>query len=144
MGLRYLDVCSGISAPTMACAKCGVTKPETDFHKQGRRGRHSWCRDCFNAYARETRNRKVSPQQRERNNLWTRYRLRPEDLAQMLAAQHGLCGICRQPPRRPVVDHDHETGAVRGILCHHCNIRLPTVEDSAFVASALRYLGRGE
>lgn len=49
---------------------------------------------------------------------------------------------CGCEPRRPVVDHDHETGIVRGIICHACNIKLPAVEDAGFLAAALRYLGR--
>lgn len=126
------------------CAKCSAYKPLTDFHRQrtGPNLRHSWCKECFNAYAREHRNRKVTPEQRKANNLWTRYRLRADDLEQMVADQGGVCAICGTPPDRPVVDHNHETGEARGILCHGCNIKLPAIEDAAFLASALRYLGR--
>lgn len=127
-----------------ACTKCGVTKPLGEFHKQptGPSLRHSWCKTCFNTNARETRNRKVTPEQRARNNLWTRYRLRPDDLERMLADQGGVCAICRDAPERPVVDHNHETGEARGILCHGCNIKLPAIEDSTFLSAALHYLGR--
>jgi hypothetical protein len=41
---------------------------------------------------------------------------------------------------RPVVDHDHATGQVRGILCHPCNIKLPSVEDSGWMMLAFAYL----
>jgi hypothetical protein len=44
--------------------------------------------------------------------------------AMALEAQHGLCAICRRPPRaaqRLAVDHDHKTGLWRGLLCFACN-----------------------
>lgn len=46
-----------------------------------------------------------------------------EDYDRMLAEQGGVCAICGNPPkaRRLDVDHDHRTGAVRGLLCHRCN-----------------------
>ena len=48
----------------------------------------------------------------------------------MLAAQHGGCALCGAPPTRNrlAVDHDHETGRVRGILCMPCNRTLGLVE----------------
>jgi hypothetical protein len=38
----------------------------------------------------------------------------------MLEAQGGVCAICKAAPAAHV-DHDHETGAVRALLCFHCN-----------------------
>lgn len=140
--MRYLSICSGIEAATVACARCSAKKPVDAFHRNGQRGRHSWCKDCYNAWARDHRNRKISPEARVRNNLWSRYRLRPEDVEAMLADQNGLCALCGNEPTRPVIDHNHETGEARGVICHGCNIKLPAVEDSEFLAAALRYLGR--
>jgi hypothetical protein len=42
----------------------------------------------------------------------------------MFQAQGGVCAICNQPPspgRNLSVDHNHETGEVRGLLCVGCN-----------------------
>lgn len=47
------------------------------------------------------------------------YGLSDQDYAALLAYQGGRCYICQRVPRsrRLAVDHDHETGAVRGLLC---------------------------
>lgn len=41
----------------------------------------------------------------------------------MLAQQGGVCALCGSPPKRYrlAVDHDHETGKIRGLLCTPCN-----------------------
>lgn len=51
------------------------------------------------------------------------YGLAPGQYDQMLENQDGRCAICRRKPRnrRLAVDHDHNTGTVRGLLCHTCN-----------------------
>lgn len=62
----------------------------------------------------------------------------------MLAAQGGGCFICGRPPRDDIslhVDHDHSTGALRGILCFCCNNALADFqEDPALLARAVTYL----
>lgn len=135
--MRYLSVCSGIEAATKTCAKCKVEKPVAEFHKQGARGRHSYCKPCFNGRPRK---RTPSPNKRG-HNFKARYGITTLEADAMLASQGGVCAICGEEPKRPVVDHDHATGAVRGILCHGCNIKLPAVENPKFLRSALEYLG---
>lgn len=62
---------------------------------------------------------------------------------EMLASQNGLCDICGKPPdrRRLVVDHDHHTGVIRGLLCHGCNLALGKFgDDIAGIEKVLSYL----
>ena len=48
----------------------------------------------------------------------------------MLERQAGLCPICRRGlGDKPHVDHDHETGEVRGLLCFTCNVGLGNFGD---------------
>lgn len=61
-----------------------------------------------------------------------RYGISPEDFQGMLEAQAGLCAICCEPMRPgrwTHVDHNHETGRVRGLLCHSCNLGIGHLKE---------------
>ena len=68
----------------------------------------------------------------------------PAEYARMLAAQNGHCALCPNTPktRRLSVDHDHRTGAVRGLLCYRCNRALPAYLPAEWFARAAEYVGR--
>ena len=58
-----------------------------------------------------------------------------------------VCGICGRPPgprRRLDRDHDHRTGAARGLLCHLCNRSLPARVDARWLRRAAAYLDQAE
>lgn len=64
----------------------------------------------------------------------------------LLEAQHGVCAICGQVDTTAKqilsVDHCHDTGKVRGLLCHHCNVGLGHFRnDPALLSRAAEYLG---
>ena len=53
-----------------------------------------------------------------------RYGITLEDYESLYREQQGLCTICGKPPKpnqRLYVDHDHQTGKVRKLLCQGCN-----------------------
>lgn len=81
---------------------------------------------------------------RKYQNLKTRYGLTPDQYDQMMKDNNGLCALCDCPMERPVVDHDHATGQVRGVICHPCNIKLPAIEDMGWVMLAWAYLERDQ
>jgi hypothetical protein len=69
----------------------------------------------------------------------------------MRTAQGGACAICRQefsalPSRHEHVDHCHATRAIRGLLCHGCNVSLGQFrDDPTILARAIQYLtGAGQ
>ena len=50
--------------------------------------------------------------------------------ADLLLRQGGRCAICQLPVKRDCLDHDHSTGAVRGVCCSGCNAVLGKIENS--------------
>lgn len=118
------------------------------------------CRDCDLAYQREyrkhhpdRRKRRLTPDQRLRVNesarrhlLQKKYGLTMEGFEALVAKQQGACASCGRafgttPSTRPNVDHDHETGEIRGVLCHGCNAGIGLLGDSMEgVQQALNYL----
>jgi Recombination endonuclease VII len=68
-----------------------------------------------------------------KHRLRTKYGMSVDDYDAMLAKQGGCCAVCRtdDPGGTTIwcVDHDHETGEVRGLLCRACNIALGAVRD---------------
>jgi hypothetical protein len=67
-----------------------------------------------------------------KSHLKRKYGITPAEYDAMLAAQGGVCLICREKPGDlPLhVDHDHETGAVRSLLCVRCNNALGLFQES--------------
>jgi len=76
-------------------------------------------------------------------NLKKKYGITVEDFNQMLKKQNNKCAICNEEfnkDYKPCVDHNHETGEVRGLLCRKCNLALYVVENKYFVLKAQEYL----
>ena len=75
--------------------------------------------------------------------LRQKYGISIEEYEQMLATQGGRCAICGESSKRLVVDHCHETGSVRSLLCNRCNLSLGAFEDNVdILMSAIEYLNR--
>ena len=69
----------------------------------------------------------------------------PEDYDKMFQEQNGRCLICGSEQngkkKNFCVDHDHETGKVRGLLCHNCNVTVGLMKDSpSLLRQAADYL----
>lgn len=61
----------------------------------------------------------------------------------VLLDQKGLCPICGDPVVEPCIDHDHETGKRRGILCRKHNALLGMANDNLeILKNAVAYLQR--
>jgi hypothetical protein len=103
-------------------------------------------KEGLNDRARESwaRNKHNKPCIQRRRRLKRVYGLTEEQVDSMLIEQNGLCAMCNRVmsgSKDPVIDHNHVTGKVRGLLHHRCNVGLPYIEDALFRANALTYLG---
>jgi hypothetical protein len=78
-----------------------------------------------------------------KNAQRARYGLPADELVRLEEEQGGACAICRIiPVTRLHIDHDHVTGAVRGLLCRNCNMALGLFHDDAdALTRAVAYLG---
>lgn len=94
------------------CCRCDETLSVESFNRNATSssGYNSWCKGCTKSYQRDM--------QYQRN-----FGINTEIYEEMLAEQSGVCAICKRPPKnnRLSVDHDHDTGAIRGLLCPPCN-----------------------
>lgn len=97
------------------CGRCKENKPVDDFYKKswGKFGVDNWCKECCKEYNKEY-------------ILMRLYGLTLYEYEELSDLQGGLCAICRKPPQknRLAVDHCHDTGEIRGLLCSSCNQNL--------------------
>lgn len=78
---------------------------------------------------------------RRKRDLTKTYGITFDDYKRIWFEQNGCCGICRRfqkEIKRPLfVDHCHETGKLRGLLCHNCNAALGLLKEDVTVMQNL-------
>jgi hypothetical protein len=80
------------------------------------------------------------------SQLKHRYGITLGDYNSLLSKQENRCAICDNKFLYSLfVDHDHETGGVRGLLCRQCNTLLGLAKDSSWLLTeAILYLSKSE
>lgn len=124
------------------CPDCESFKALEEFpaNRSGRNGRGGYCKPCHNA--RTHANRVKNHGSTRDFHLRRRYGINSVDYDRILAEQGGLCAGCHKVAPAHV-DHDHETGKVRGLLCFNCNQALGNLRDDLQVIDSLgTYLSR--
>jgi hypothetical protein len=111
------------------CIRCGEIKQSSEFFSKEDTRDHlsSYCKKCHLSYKRENYNAKVI----KGYHLKRVYKITLKDYQDLFLVQGGVCAICHNPEtnvyakngliRDLAVDHEHETGRVRGLLCRRCN-----------------------
>ncbi|WP_112468136.1 endonuclease VII domain-containing protein [Streptomyces triticisoli] len=111
------------------CARCRRELPLTAFarDKNRRDGLRVRCRECVAehsaAHSRRRREAMGKPVRVKR-----RYGITEAERDMLVASQRGVCCICLPAPPAHV-DHCHETGRVRGVLCFSCDAALGQFKD---------------
>ena len=140
------------------CSGCDETKSIASFGKQKSRpdGVEYRCKKCMQIYRKKRYSnpkikskllkstatwREKNPDSDANNHLIRKYGISLEQYNKMYQLQKGLCGICgkkestrrrkkTQGDERLAVDHCHETGVVRGLLCFKCNTAIGSLGDN--------------
>ena len=93
---------------------------------------------------REKNRKTLSDKERHR-----KFGITPERYSELLGFQNGACAICKQPEtatrlgkvKALAVDHCHQSGSIRGLLCADCNTGIGKLkEDVDIFQSAIQYL----
>jgi hypothetical protein len=152
------------------CRRCEKDLPITEFWKSSYKasGYLQYCKECTNLNRKEYRDRQKTgttkytrkftkedyetPEYKEHQrdrSLKRIYGISIEDYNLLFTNQDGSCAICKihqSKLKRPLdVDHDHETGKVRGLLCSNCNTSLGLLKDSTELLShAIKYLEKNK
>lgn len=144
------------------CRKCGLgyTPSHNQSHKRG-----NICNACHAKAIREWNAKNPEKAKAARDRRWarvqyrmqnnerrkvnfraTKYGITWEMYQALIAAQGGVCSICRKPlpeGENFAVDHNHNTNALRDLLCRKCNSIIGFANDSIEVlTSAIEYLQR--
>ncbi len=118
---------------TKICSDCKQEKPATKEYFHGCKGKkydlHNLCKLC----------RKIRSKAQRRKQVAKIYGMTEDDYYELLDFQGNKCAICGQQEtnksnvggkRHMSIDHNHETGVVRGILCSKCNSMLGYARDN--------------
>jgi hypothetical protein len=142
------------------CAKCSIPKDPSLFYRDNKKknGLQSYCKDCCNLSsinyykahpekerARSKRYAIGNPNKVIGWALQSRYGITLEERDSLLLHQGGVCAICKKliVPGSPCVDHNHQTGKIRGVLCNPCNRGIAFLkEDIAILQNAILYLNK--
>lgn len=123
---------------TRLCRKCNTRKPAEDFPINGKDGvRKSKCRDCFNQWQKDFREK--NPEKKFAYRLTKVFHWTVDGFKKMLAEQGG-CAVCGRPEPEGNgwhIDHDHACcpgegscgKCIRGICCMGCNSGLGCFKD---------------
>lgn len=123
------------------CGKCKTEKEVFEFYKDKHSpdGVTGSCKECCKT-AVNLAHRK-NPQRKKYAGMKRLYGLEGPEFEKMLQEQDHNCNICGIKMVRPYIDHDHKTGKVRALLCHHCNSLIGLAkEDETILLSAIDYL----
>jgi hypothetical protein len=100
-------------------------------------GLHWYCRECQRGITAEKKGKYTRDSYDD--SLWTMYRIRRHDFDRMMIEQSGLCAVCDVQLYRPCIDHCHQTGKVRGLLCNSCNTLMAAFDKPGFLEAAMKY-----
>lgn len=144
---RAAGMRDGFRSECKACglaAKAARHRANPEPARERARRWHEENPDRFNANQRRRRQLPEVKRRERAAHLMRKFGITVEQYEEMLVNQDGGCAICGRKPGKISlhVDHDHETGRVRGALCFRCNNALGDFDDNGdWLVAAANYLG---
>ena len=130
------------------CKSCNYIKTIDQFYyrnteRKSRSGYTTRCKACV--IRSHSQQRAFDPDTKKSQDLKSRFGIGYDTYKEMLKTQNGKCNICFKPQSdfklKFAVDHCHETGKIRGLLCLHCNHGLGKFFDKiSLLERAIEYL----
>lgn len=126
------------AAATADCATCGPSVPiRIRVRSSGRNGTRL-TRECDK---KQRRSKGETPRDRREERLRYKYGITLKEYESRWSAQSGKCALCGEEQEVLCVDHCHETGRVRGLLCSRCNTGIGHLRDDVTILRrAIDYL----
>lgn len=124
----WVDVIEPSAPGHRFCRWCKKLKPYADFgrHPRSKHGCLAKCKECVALDWIRNRERHLA-KKAARN-----YGITEDDYSRLMASSCHVCGkTSHKSGRRLHIDHCHETGTIRGVLCHACNTILGAAEESS-------------
>lgn len=119
-----------------------------DYYKNWRKEHPDYSKEYYKKNTTKLKLKSREWSNKHRDKIVKRiYGLSEEDFKLLLLSQNNKCAICHidfgKGILAPHVDHDHETGIIRGLLCRRCNSGLGFFHDNELlILEALNYIKR--
>ena len=115
------------------CSRCKQEKEVAQFHRRAasKDGLQAYCKACASSWTREQAASR--PHFYRNRNLKSTYGITVERWNEMMEEQGGRCAVCgaHNDDGTLHVDHCHDGGQVRGLLCRDCNLLLGYAKDNS-------------
>lgn len=147
-------------AKEKVCNGCGKILPISEYglrkQKNGKKISRSRCKECRANYSRDRlkahpekvkeSSRRWAKKNPDRVRMWAiRSRWKklgydPDYIEKLILEYDGVCQICGED-KKLALDHDHNTGNIRGFLCNNCNMGIGKFRDNTdLLKKAIDYL----
>lgn len=149
-GRKYRKIQLHADITQRKCSACQQELPLNHFSIYAQTLRHPYCKPCMSI---ANKNNKIknkdtyeayrarASQLSRKSYLKNNWNMTTDDFNKMLATQENRCAICGNSPKVLHIDHDHNTGKIRELLCNNCNRGIGHLKESeSILISAISYI----
>lgn len=149
-GRKYRYIETDDSITSRKCSGCQKELSKHLFANYAWKLRHPYCKDCMSIanYKSKIKNKDTSEEYKIKSAQTSRqsylrktWGITLEEYDELVKSQSGLCSICKIKPDILHIDHNHDTGKIRSLLCSNCNRGIGHLKESiTILESAIAYI----